>query len=715
MLNKLSYNLMNALNESEEIEVKKTAYTENTYLNENCKEELKEDEEIKLKKATITNILKKAGYKLGKLYWFKDMAFYGECEKPDVKDGDFAIETVDNDGRFFIYANRESFAENKMVKLLKENGINAKIYSGTFSYIEVNGYEESSMLEEDIDSDEEKESIEERLASLKTQLEVDGEQLADDEKEAIKAEIAELENKLDTDEVDNKIMNESAPGTDAYDKLVSGDDVFFRDESGVALLGHYADSYPEPEEYDEGFKIENGGTEEELQKAKEAANNRDVWEFLEVDESTCQPNGTIIAYIYGQDELMEYLKQLRQVEVIKKLEEDQIEDARKDSVEKGLVSEEEEPEPRKLTREEWNKEFGPGADPDVINAGREPQDRVEIIDESENKSEITEEVKTSVEEAITKVLTDVYDKYGAKSGDITPEQSLKLEDLEEKISSLILELYNQNSDSIEESAKVLKENADDLAMLIEKTFGNSKLMYKFDGNFVSAEDFCYDFETTDFESSEELLNFLENYYNAENTWKLDDKKYEEIVNRIKAGEWELEESEETPIAEAEVKGLKEVKNQGNIYMLEDETNKFIVGENYNADEGLIEKAEIYDNKEEADKDYLGRCEITGGEQEVVEEGVITDLKLKSNAKKVAKAINTYQNDKTPENKAKADKAISKNDELVRKITTKSNKAYEKANEKARKIKDKAYEKEQKVQDKISKQNRDIVNNVEYKK
>ena len=41
----------------------------------------------------------------------------------------------------------------------------------------------------------------------------------------------------------------------------------------------------------------------------------------------------------------------------------------------------------------------------------------------------------------------------------------------------------------------------------------------------------------------------------------------------------------------------------------------IVGENYNADEGMIENAEVYENKDEADKDYLNRCEILkGGEK-----------------------------------------------------------------------------------------------------
>lgn len=163
-------------------------------------------------------------------------------------------------------------------------------------------------------------SIEDQIADLQDYLDNTPE-VSDEERAEIQAEIDDLISQLGEKEVDNKIMNESAPGTDAYDKLVQGDDVYFRNEEGVALLGHYADNYPEPEEYDEGFKPEYGGTEEGLQKAKEAAANGDVWEFMEVFEDTLQPMNEVYAYVYGQDDLMEMLKTLRQVNVVKKLEE----------------------------------------------------------------------------------------------------------------------------------------------------------------------------------------------------------------------------------------------------------------------------------------------------------------------------------------------------------------------------------------------------------
>ena len=662
MLNKLSYNLMNALNESEEIKVKKKVFTESTYLNEN-----------------------------EKLYLGRKAEVKRDVEDTDLHKGD--IVTIDS-----VEVDVDGW-DSDYVNVTRES--DGKEFSG------VSSYELNLLIDEGCGNKKVEEAapnfnnstIEERLASLKTQLEVDGEQLADDEKEAIKAEIAELENQLAEDEVDNKIMNESAPGTDAYDKLVQGDDVYFRNEEGIALLGHYADNYPEPEEYDEGFKPEYGGTEEGLQKAKEAAANRDVWEFMEVFEDTLQPMNEVYAYVYGQDDLMEMLKTLRQVNVVKKLEENQIEDARKDSIEKGLISEEEsEFKVGDVVKVPYKYgSYTPGEFTEApiiyISEGRyvtvEIPSKLEVTMDQLKKWNTLGECDESLKEAYS-------DKLGGDPADFVPD----VEAIKAKLSEI---------DTSGFGSRLAVQMVEDWIETCDYQIEKGKRLASGNEFYTESDDRTYkDRDEAEYYRNKEL------YANSNLA------KHREAMEKAKKACEEkgikLDESEEAkPIAEAEVKGLKEIKNQGNVYMLEDETNKFIVGENYNADEGLIENAEIYDNKEEADKDYLGRCEITGGEREVVEEGVITDLKLKSNAKKVAKAINTYQNDKTPENKAKADKAISKNDELVRKITTKSNKAYEKANEKARKIKDKAYEKEQKVQDKISKQNRDIANNVEYKK
>lgn len=73
------------------------------------------------------------------------------------------------------------------------------------------------------------------------------------------------------------------------------------------------------------------------------------------------------------------------------------------------------------------------------------------------------------------------------------------------------------------------------------------------------------------------------------------------------------------ISETEVKNIKPIKQQGNVFMLEDENGKVIVGEDYNEEDGIIEKAEVYENKDEADKDYLERCNVVKTESDEVEE------------------------------------------------------------------------------------------------
>lgn len=57
--------------------------------------------------------------------------------------------------------------------------------------------------------------------------------------------------------------------------------------------------------------------------------------------------------------------------------------------------------------------------------------------------EIKEEVNDKLEFG---VLSAIYDKYGIKHGDITPEQSLKWDELVDGISNLVLELFRQNND-----------------------------------------------------------------------------------------------------------------------------------------------------------------------------------------------------------------------------------------------------------------------------
>lgn len=77
---------------------------------------------------------------------------------------------------------------------------------------------------------------------------------------------------------------------------------------------------------------------------------------------------------------------------------------------------------------------------------------------------------------------------------------------------------------------------------------------------------------------------------------------------------DLDESEELIEEEIVSDKLTEVKSQGNVFMLQD-NEKYIVGIDYNKDENIINDAEIYNDKDEADKDYFSRCDITlNGEQ-----------------------------------------------------------------------------------------------------
>ena len=129
----------------------------------------------------------------------------------------------------------------------------------------------------------------------------------------------------DSDEEAKKIfmggsLDESTEGTSVKDKLISGDDVYFRTSDGTALMAHYADDYPQPEEYDEGYKTELGGSEEALNKAQQAADSGDVWEFVVVDEEG-NPTSKVYGYAYGQDDLDNYLKDLREVKIKRTLEE----------------------------------------------------------------------------------------------------------------------------------------------------------------------------------------------------------------------------------------------------------------------------------------------------------------------------------------------------------------------------------------------------------
>ena len=299
------------MNESEEIKVKKKVFTESTYLNENeklylgRKAEVKRDvEDTDLHKGDIVTI---------------------DSVEVDIDgwDSDYVNVTRESDGKEF------SGVSSYELNLLIDEGCGNKIVK--------------EELEPEIGN-----SIEDQIADLQDYLDNTPE-VSDEERAEIQAEIDSLISQLGEKEVDNQILNEEIPeGTAALEKLKHGDIVYVRNSDDLPLLMQYADSYPEPEDYDEGYTTGwKRGADEEFDKAqdekfaeaKEAAKNREVWEVLEIDENTIEPNGTIYGYLYGEEELIDFLNQVRIVNVKKSLEENQIEDARKDSIEKGLLSE----------------------------------------------------------------------------------------------------------------------------------------------------------------------------------------------------------------------------------------------------------------------------------------------------------------------------------------------------------------------------------------
>ena len=100
-----------------------------------------------------------------------------------------------------------------------------------------------------------------------------------------------------------------------------------------------------------------------------------------------------------------------------------------------------------------------------------------------------------------------------------------------------------------------------------------------------------------------------------------------------------------PIKEAAITEKNLLKSQGNVYMFECKGNSdfsHIVGENYNEEENTLENVETYNNKEDADKDYLGRCEITTESQKSrnIEDGL--DESINNSEKVVNKFIDTLK-------------------------------------------------------------------------
>lgn len=385
----------------------------------------------------------------------------------------------------------------------------------------------------------------------------------------IKKKVIVESNRVKTEDCNVELNNSEEPkhetlnegNSDAVDRLFSGNELYFRDADGTAIMIHYADNYPQPEEYDEGYKTELGGSEEALNAAQQAAENGDVWELVEVDNEG-NSTETIYGYAYGIDELKEYLKDLREVKVKKSLEEnmidDNIEDARQDSIEKGLTSESEE------------------TDLDEPN-------------EDDNKN-ILQAKKDELEARLGEILMSIKDKqmdteeFRALSREAAEIDS-QITDLDNQINGL----YESEIDNIIADKGILPE------------------IKKFDDKIIRDAflNMC-ELQQISVENQTQVLQECRRLSGEEPLTESGEEPNEEVKK---------DNENNKPITEANVSKKVMLKNQGNVYMFECKGNKdftHIVGENYNESENLLENVETYTSKEEADKDYLKRCGLTEG-------------------------------------------------------------------------------------------------------
>lgn len=443
--------------------------------------------------------------------------------------------------------------------------------------------------------------------------------------EEIPAEEANLEKQQinESEEAKGKeVLNEL--GTDStIDKLIAGDELYFRNNDGLALMVRYADTYDQPEDYDEGYTQgwERGADEEfdkvqdeNFAKAKQAAEEGNVWEVLEIDETTLQPNGSVYGYLYGQEELAKFLKEVREVRVVKRLEES------------------------KKVCEKCGKEVCE-CDKSINESGEDIKKDLNIEAGSDEEAELDNILDTNYNDLFDNLddeEKEEYNKIAATIRDLKPEEALidVIDEIESKAKEnglekdLLIFAY-LNKGKMNEAAPINS----DLKKGKEDRLASLKTQLEADGDQLSddekkaIEDEIAQLEKEVYTESEELTEGEPTHIGE--IVKVDPEKKEitypkqDKSDSRKPEDPTKEEILNNKIEEAEVSNLKTIKSQGNIFMLEDD-NQYIVGENYNEPENIIENAEIYSTKEEADKDYFNRCGITL-EESVEEKDLSKDL------------------------------------------------------------------------------------------
>lgn len=590
MLNSRSFNIMKALEEAETFEINKKITVDSYH--ESLIESAKMNEDSVGNK-TFTDSDEAEYYRNKELYANSGLARHKEAMEK-------AKEACDNKG----------------IKVNTEDGI----------------YESNT--------EDNKASKEERLASLKTQLEQDGDQLSDDEKEAIQAEINELEN-------EEPSMNESvtiAEIEEITQRIESAQDM---DEIQQII-----------------YTISDGVLENEVQNTFDGCNEdddldevkslvlttlEDNAEYDEEDSLTEASTPNVEKFIYDLDVdsgnawSVNYNDRKRGVEVYKNgKSEKTVDDIIKavtskypqlkvsmkgkntvlfkyDDKDKSLKEDNNLNEDTVDTSQEF---FGHSLEDDIDEyEGPVPFDRflqraIDFGVEDEAFEKYGNRSRTSV----NKLVREYYRDYKAKmnqaiKSDVideaeTPEAMQAIADKQmPKGGYRYMARHAVGPGTLPDDIKVFKtEDTDDgkIAMYISRPLTSEELKkYDIDPEWIQEEAAMKKYKVSFYVDTDTMNNM----------------DIEEKVAEILAGSG-LASTDETidvenitdlteadNITETKVSDLKNIKSQGNIYMLQD-NKRFIVGENYDEAQGLIENAEIYDNKDDADKDYLDRCDIT---------------------------------------------------------------------------------------------------------
>lgn len=638
MLNSRSFNIMKALEEAETFEINKKITVDSYH--ESLVESAKMNEGKKLADRQkiieliksgalddIETLEKEGGFDDAVDYWVEHY-YDDKLDEDSVGNKTFA----DSDEADY-YRNKELYANSGLARH-KEAMDKAKEACDNKG-IKVNT--EDGIYESNIEDD--KTSKEERLASLKTQLEQDGDQLSDDEKEAIQAEINELEN-------EEPSMNESvtiAEIEEITQRIESAQDM---DEIQQII-----------------YTISDGVLEDEVQNMFDSCNENDDLdevkslvlttlednaEYDEEDSLTEASTPNVEKFIYDLDVdsgnawSVNYNDRKRGVEVYKNgKSEKTVDDIIKavtskypqlkvsmkdknrvlfkyDDKDKSLK----EDENIKDTVDTSQEFFGHSLEDDIDEyEGPVPFDRflqraIDFGVEDEAFEKYGNRSRTSV----NKLVREYYRDYKAKMNQAIKSDAIDEAETPEAMQAIAdkqmpkggyryMARHAIGPGTLPDDIKVFKtEDTDDgkIAMYISRPLTSEELKkYDIDPEWIQEEAAMKKYKVSFYVDTDTMNNM----------------DIEEKVAEILAGSG-LASTDETidvenitdlteadNITETKVSDLKNIKSQGNIYMLQDD-KRFIVGENYDEAQGLIENAEIYDNKDDADKDYLNRCDIT---------------------------------------------------------------------------------------------------------